>query len=326
MFIVYFLLINLVSCLKCTPFIREIKNIDLNYLKKSDIKQLKNFFKVNPVLVFKDQHLTPERHYEICKLFDNKYTDLVAHPFNETAVPSCPQLAIRGKGFIKELWGVRNKKINNSPSFFYTPLWHQDLVGSLGKNPTVISSMYMLETPLNGGETLFANLEKGYQNLESNYDIRKFKSLKCKYSTILSLEAEIDYTGYGRIDRYWDNLQKKDSDFQSLITSTFVEQPFIIRPDKDSEKKAIMISPNKLYNFRDNNRVYTPDESHRLMREILNKCVFTEDNVEILKYEKNDLVLFNNRKVIHSSTPTYHIKGNRFMSLLFLDTNEKIYV
>ena len=60
------------------------------------------------------------------------------------------------------------------------------------------------------------------------------------------------------------------------------------------------------------------------MRSILNKCVFVDDNIEEIKYEKNDLVIFNNRKLIHSSTPVDDIVGNRFMTLLFLGTNEEI--
>lgn len=319
---------NLLHSYKTTPFIRTINNIDLNKIGKSDIQELKNFFEVNPVLVFKNQNLTPQKHYEICKIFDNNFTDRIAHPFNETIVPDCPQLALRGKGTIKNIWKIKNKKIRNAPNFFYNPLWHQDLVGSNDFNPTVVSSMYMIESPKKGGETLFANLETGYINFKKKYNIKKFGNLKCKYSTILSLYAKIDYSGYGRLDKYWELYKNGDDNFKKLIEDTFIEQPFIIKPCIHSEKKALMISPNKLYNFFDNvnNINYSPSESQELMREILNSCVFLENNIEKVEYEKNDLVIFNNRKVIHSSTPTYEIEGNRIMSLLFLDTNETIHV
>ena len=135
---------------KTTLFIRSINNIDLNKIGKPEIQELKNFFEVNPVLVFKNQNLTPQKHYEICKLFDNNFTNRIAHPFNETTVPDCPQLALRGKGTIKNIWKIKNKKINNAPNFFYNPLWHQDLVGTPGFNPTVVSSMYMIESPKGG--------------------------------------------------------------------------------------------------------------------------------------------------------------------------------
>ena len=81
--------------------------------------------------------------------------------------------------------------------------------------------------------------------------------------------------------------QSSDDKFKKIIEDTFIEQPFIIKPCIHSEK-SFMISPNKLYNFFDNvnNINYSPSESQELMREILNSCVFVENNVEKVKYEK----------------------------------------
>ena len=59
------------------------------------------------------------------------------------------------------------------------------------------------------------------------------------------------------------------------------------------------------------------------MHRIMDNYVLAENNDQI-RYEKNDLVLFNNRKVIHSSSPTEEVVGNRLLSLLFLNTRQPL--
>ena len=184
---------------------------------------------------------------------------------------------------IHDTFGVKNKDIVNGQTFKYNPVWHQDLVGLKNKLPTLVSSMYMLEVPEKGGATLFASLEKGYENLASNLKYAKYMNLQCCYSTIKALDAQIDHTGYGRIDKYW---AKDLKDFANVIQDLVV-QPLVVYPDSKSIKKTLMISPNKFYNFLG----FTPHKSQEIMREILNACVFVENNTGKVNYEKNDLVI-----------------------------------
>lgn len=315
------------NALSTTPFTKIINKIDLNNINDNDVKDLKMIFKCCPLIVFKNQNITPEKQLEICKIFDENSNNEICHPFTDTTIPKTPQIAIRGCGYIEDIYGIKNTNIINSDTFKFTPVWHQDLVGTHEKLPSVVSSMYMIETPIKGGSTLFANLEKGYENLDKYYNLKKIEDLECVYSSYLSLSAVIDYTGYGRVDKYWETYNNiKDKEFKDNIKNSFVTQPFVIYSDKDSTKKSLMISPNKLFKFksRKNGYAYTPEVSQEIMRSILNKCVFVDDNIEEIKYEKNDLVIFNNRKLIHSSTPVDDIVGNRFMTLLFLGTNEEI--
>jgi alpha-ketoglutarate-dependent taurine dioxygenase len=93
----------------------------------------------------------------------------------------------------------------------------------------------------------------------------------------------------------------------------------IVYPTESSIKKSLMLSPNKLYSFIG----LTPQKSQEMMHEIMNKYVLLESNIGEVKYNENDLVIFNNRKVIHTSTPTEAIIGDRLFSLLFLDSKEK---
>lgn len=298
------------------PFICEVHDIDVRKLNDALIYDLKYLFRATPVLLFKNQHLTPQQQYEFCKLFDSKSTSNIVHPFQDTMIPSCPQIALRGKGHIDDVFDVTNKTIQNGQSFRFNKVWHQDLVGNRNYLPTVVSSMYMIETPKKGGSTYFASLEKGYENLKANFNSFKIANLRCCYSAKHAMNVEMDHTGYGRLDQYWNYNVEELMEIQEHL----VVQPFIMYPDERSQKKSIMLSPNKLYSFLG----FTPQKSQEMMRDILNQCVLVDNNIGEIHYDRNDLLIFNNRRVMHSSSPTEEVEGKRIFSLLFLDTKEKI--
>tara|TARA_B110000305_G_C19465599_1_gene657681 strand:+ start:10301 stop:11296 length:996 start_codon:yes stop_codon:yes gene_type:complete len=296
------------------PFIAEIHNLNVNKLSTNDIEDLNFFFKSTPVLIFKNQILTPTQHYEFCKLFDKQHTNNIVHPFKDTLIPECPQIALRGKGYINDVFGVKDTFIQNGQSFRYNRVWHQDLVGCKNNLPTKISSMYMLKVPEKGGSTLFASLENGYDNLCRSHNKFKYLNLKCCYSSYHSLNAFMDYTGYNRIDKYWSNNIENLKQLKNEV----IIQPLVVYPDAKSRRKTLMLSPNKFYSFFG----IDPEKSQEILREICSQYIFRSDNIGTIAYKKNDLIIFNNRKVIHTSTPTEEIEGDRLFSLLYLDTKE----
>lgn len=296
------------------PFICEVHGVDVADVDLHTMQELKYLFRTTPVLVFKNQHLTPKNQFDFTSHFDPMYTRDVIHPFKDTAIPECQQIAIRGKGFIKDIFGVKQTEIINSPSFKYNKVWHQDLVGTRNVHPTVVSSMYMLEPSQQGGNTCFASMERAYINMMK--DDCKFGNLQCIYSSKMAIKAQWDYTGFARID---DNMKIDWKILRSLYDDLEV-QPLVIYPDTKSQRKAVMLTPNKFVAFTG----MTPKKSRELMHVIMNNYVLTDDNVDQISYDKNDLVIFNNRKVIHSSSPIEEVVGNRLLALLFLNTREPI--
>ncbi len=294
-----------------TKFMARIRNINLNKINDETKSDLQYLFKTTPVLVFEKQNLLPEEQYYISSFFDEKYNNQVMHPFN-TAVPSVDQIAIRGKG-IANHFGVDNVPIHVGKTFKYTEVWHQDLVGVKDVLPPIVSSMYMIETPEWGGKTKFASLENAYESMSYLYK-SFYKNTESTYLYDNNNLPEIDFTGYGRIDKYWKN------DLTEELKSTMVTQPLIIYPTEKSTKKTFMITPNKLYKFN----TLTPSESQEKMRYIMKNFILAKNNVGTLSYRKNDFVIFNNRKVIHTSTPTEEYSKDRILSILFLGTDEPL--
>ena len=294
-----------------TKFMARVKNINLNKINDETKSDLQYLFKTTPVLVFEKQDLLPEEQYYISTLFDNKYNSQVMHPFN-TAIPSIEQIAIRGKGTTNH-FGLDNVPIYVGKTFKYTEVWHQDLVGVKDVLPPVVSSMYMIETPESGGKTKFASLENAYESMSDLYK-SFYKNTKIDYLYDHNNLPEIDFTGYGRIDKYWNN------DLTEELEKSMVSQPLIIYPTKESTKKTFMITPNKLYKFS----TLSPNDSQEKMRYIMKNFILKEDNIGTINYRKNDFVIFNNRKVIHTSTPTEEYSKDRILSILFLGTDEPL--
>ena len=98
----------------------------------------------------------------------------------------------------------------------------------------------------------------------------------------------------------------------------------ILFPSEDSTKPVLFLSPNKVYNLKQGDKEYTPQESQEIVRYIMNKYVVTKENVYSVDFKEDDLVIFNNRKVIHTSTPTEEYTSDRIYSLLFLGTRDKL--
>ncbi len=292
-------------------FMAKISKINLLKITNEEKQELQYLFKTTPVLVFEKQDLTPKEHFQVSTYFDKNYLHDIMHPFKETMVPDTPQVAIRGRGTVND-YGLENALIRNSKAFKYNELWHQDLVGIKNVLPNVVSSMYMIKTPEKGGSTKFASLENAYENLPF---IQKhfYETTNVIYYS-KNIFPEFDFTGYGRIDKFWEKENEEEYIKNRVIS------PLVIYPDKSSTKKSIMLTPNRLFKFED----MKPFESHEKMRHLMKNYVLVNDNVGNLDYKEKDLVIFNNRKVIHTSTPTEQYEENRIMSLLFLGTKTPI--
>lgn len=295
-----------------TNFMVRIKDIDLQKINDQTKEELIYLFKTTPVLVFENQKITPQQQYEICTMFDPQHTDEIMHPFYETAIPDKKQIALRGKGKAN-LFGLNDVPIRNSQVFKFTPVWHQDLVGTKGVFPPVVSSMYMLKTPSQGGFTSFASMEGAYESMIVEH--RKMcNKINCVYSSIHGYSAQIDHTGYGRLDKYWREEITPD------IKEKMITQPLVIYPTKEDTKRTLMFTPNKLYKFEGDGSGVSPAYTQEKIRYIMKNYVLSPGNIGKLYYKENDLVIFNNRKVMHTSSPTQEYEEDRLFTLLFLGT------
>jgi len=143
-----------------------IKNANINKLDDKDISDFILLFKSVPMLLFKNQDLEPKKIYKFCKRFDYKANDKVIHPFKYSQIEGVPQVALRGQGYIKDFYGIKNITLKYSDPFKNTLVWHQDIVGHGTELPPFVSSIYMIKTPDYRGNTLFASMEDAYDSMD----------------------------------------------------------------------------------------------------------------------------------------------------------------
>ena len=319
------LLLDFASCMKVSfPSLNKnfavINNIDIKKINEYDKDELAKLFKAVPMLMFKNQNLNPKDFYEFCKVFDSKNNDRVIHPFHNSKVDYVPQVAIRGNCYIKDLYGLKDVTLKYSGPFKNTAVWHQDIVGINEHRPPIVSSIYMLNTPPIGGETMFASMETAYDNLDINLK-KELKNYNVIYSNSNTednvMNTYYDYTGYNRI-----NINKDiNMPTQKSGTTIINREPLVIYTDECKNKKALMISPFRFSKFDK----MSCEDSYDLYRELMNKYILTKDNIVKIKWEMNDMLIFNNRKLIHSSSPSIEYESyERLYYSCFLGTDAPI--
>lgn len=291
-----------------------ITKTDIKLLTDYDKYELIKLFNSVPLLLFKNQKINPAEYYEFCKLFDDKNNNETIHPFEYSKVDVVPQIALRGNCYIKDLHGVKDVYLKYSDPFKNSLVWHQDIVGHGTYLPPVVSSMYMIKTPTKGGNTLFASLEDAYDSIDSNIKDKIF-DLKVIYSNTNTgmMNSYFDYTGYNRIKNNEIKIEKEES----IIT----KEPLVVYSNYNRNRKALMLSPFRFTKFDK----MSCGDSFDLYREIMSKNIITKDNIVDIKWENNDLLIFNNRKLIHSSTPTLEYKDmERLYYSCFVGTKSPI--
>lgn len=291
-----------------------ISNLNINSITDYEKTEFIKLFNAVPLIMFKNQKINPLEYYEFCKLFDDKHTNEVIHPFEYSKVDTVPQIALRGNCYIKNLHGIKDTYLKYSDPFKNTLVWHQDIVGQGTYLPPVVSSMYMIKSPSKGGNTLFASLEDAYDSADMSIKDKVF-DLKVIYSNTNSgmMNSYFDYTGYNRVKSNELNLKKEES----IIT----KEPLVVYSTYNKNRKAFMLSPFRFVKFDK----MSCSDSFDLYRELMSKYIINKDNIIDIKWENNDLLIFNNRKLIHTSTPTLEYKDNeRLYYSCFLGTKSPI--
>jgi hypothetical protein len=178
----------------------------------------------------------------------------------------------------------------------------------------------MLKTPPVGGETMFASMETAYDNLDINLK-KELKNYNVIYSNSETednvMNTYYDYTGYNRI--------KINQDINKPIvksgTTIINREPLVIYTDDCKNKKALMISPFRFAKFDK----MSCEDSFDLYRELMGKYILNKENIVKIKWEMNDLLIFNNRKLIHSSSPSIEYENyERLYYSCFLGTDAPI--
>jgi len=121
----------------------EIRGIDLRRAGPSDAEAIQSLLTDHLVLFFPDQHLTPDEHIAFGRLFGQ--------------LESHPNLSLDAER--PEFFELRA----NGGAGAIADEWHSDL--TCQPQPSVMAILHMVKCPAVGGDTMWANMYKAYDEL-----------------------------------------------------------------------------------------------------------------------------------------------------------------
>src|SRR5262245_19140651 len=187
----------------------EIFGVDLAQpLDDSIIASIRAALLKHLMVVFRDQHLTPEQQANLARRFGP------LHTFAYTAARAIP-------GHPEVLRVVKEKEDRK----VFGELWHADV--TFLEKPVLGSMLYAIETPKEGGDTLFANMYLAYESLSGG-----MKALLERLTAVHESEVRAENAGNGKTDGF---------------VTMGTEHP-VIRVHPETKRKSLFV--NRTYTSR----------------------------------------------------------------------------
>ncbi len=220
------------------------------------------------VLVFRDQHLSPQDQIN----FSLRFGPIKGHVLSHYLHNDHPELlVISNKRVDGELIGIEDAG----------RYWHSDV--SYEIEPPMASLLYALEVPPDKGDTLYANSYTAYDTLPAE--------LKERTAT-LKAHHRFNYM----------QIQKEEGSTRIPLSAeqeaqlTGAVHP-VVRTHPETGHKALFVNPG----FTDAIEGLTPDESNNLLDKLF--AYATDDSVIYRhRWQQFDLVLWDNRCTLHHAT------------------------
>jgi alpha-ketoglutarate-dependent taurine dioxygenase len=307
---------------KRAAYIHGISSI--NDLKPKVIEKLKDLFLVRPLLIFKGvKEPTPNEFLHFLTHFDkdcdieairnpDKYPHQILQPFDR--FPECPHVAPRGNARLTNFHQISNITVFPDTQFEKNYLWHTDLLGSPNRLLGVITGFYILESPLIGGDTDFISGEAIFQSLSEKEQLAAGVILtEVNRLKFLQKRATTDYSGSYRMEKY---IKEKEGNIQI---------PILFPPSEEyGESPSILLLPT----FFERVMGWSVEESREWMKYMMIHHALP--NRFSIQWKKGDLCVFNNRRFMHSSTPTrnymdFSESSTRLLLQTFVPTKRPLY-
>jgi taurine dioxygenase len=249
------------------PLGAEILGIDLAHdLGEDTVTAIRAAWLEHLVVFFRDQSLAPAQFLGLARRFGEP----VEYPFVK-GLDGFPQ--------ITPVIKLEHEKVN------FGGLWHSDT--AYLEKPPMATMLIARETPLRGGDTLFANMYRAYETLSDGMR-RMLDGL-----TVVNSSAKADVTKT-REDRV------KDSGATEAKKEFVAEHP-AVRTHPETGRKALYINGGHALRFKD----MTVEESAPLMNYLCQHATRPEFTCRF-RWEPGSIALWDNRCTQHNPVNDYH--------------------
>jgi len=242
----------------------------LSQLLENDFVDIKKAFDDYSVLVFRGQPLSDEDQISFSKRFGSLETTVNSNPEGGGTVMT----VLSNVDQQNEVIPPEDKRMVFNTG---NQMWHTD--SSFKRVPALMSLLSAREVPSTGGETQFASMRSAYGSLADQRKM-EFDDLVCVHDFAYS-RALID-----------PNLLTSDNKAEVPPV-----RQAMVRENPVHKKKNLFLGAHASYI-----EGWELEESRTLIAE-LNETITHPDFVYSHSWEKNDLVVWDNRTVLHRGRP-----------------------
>jgi len=257
----------------------EARGIDLTDSTSSeDHDILRQAISDHLVLIIRDQKLTPSQYLSAVQIFG----ETMEQHLSTFLMKDHPEIAVLDS---------LNSEVDEAGNPFPvgSRAWHTDHTNHA--EPPKMTALHAIQLPKSGGgDTGFANMQKAYDALQ--------KSRRDELDSLQTVN-KIEDKAYVS-----DEARKKFGALQS--------HP-LIRTHPESGRRSIYIHPGKVAHIEN----MTPQDSKEFVNELMAEIIQPEV-VYRHKWEPNDLLLWDNRAVLHIAHRNYDHTEQRIMHRVLL--------
>jgi taurine dioxygenase len=258
----------------------EVTGIDLRKpVSAADQVAMDDAFAEHLVLVVRDQDLTPAEYVAATKLFGEPTHQY----FSDMIMEGQPEIIVLDS---------RDAPIlpNGEPRLVGSGAWHTDHTNT--PCPPKATVLYAIKLPSSGGTTGFANMRKAYAALPQE-ERTQLDGMK----TVNTLVENPDYIS--------------DEDREEFSKPCI--HP-LARTHPVSGDKAIWVGPVKVERIEG----MEPEESRKFIDDLLERVV-QPDVIYRHQWKKGDLLMWDNRAVLHKAFRDYDHTEGRVMQRVILE-------
>lgn len=249
----------------------EIVGLDLSQpLNHEDFRRIYEAFLSYKVLVFRNQHITPEQQVA----FSRRFGELQIHVLKQFLLPKHPEVFV-----ISNILDEQQRPIGLGDAGKF---WHSDL--SYKELPSLGAMLHAQILPEEGGDTLFADQQLAYETLPN--EIRQ---------AIEGRQANHSYTA-----TY--HKPKLEGDWRPVLTAAQLEEVKevihpVVRTHPETGRKGLFVSESFTTRILD-----VPEaESQRLLAVLFAHSTRSELTYRH-RWQPHDLLFWDNRALIHLAT------------------------
>ena len=256
----------------------SIQNVTVNSLSSNDKKKIIDLFEEYSLVVIKKQIITEQEQINFTKMFGELETTKPGTLGTNSNLVILTNIDLNGNIVDTSHKQSKNDRANQQ--------WHSD--SSFKIKPAQASILSGKQVPSEGGNTEFVSMREVYKNLR--------KDIKEK---VLNLEA---------IHHFAHSRSKIDIKMVSQIE--FKKFPPVIQPmvktNPKNKKRALYFGSHTAY-IKD-----LPKKESEDLLNYLKKFSSQEKFIYSHKWEQNDLLIWDNRSILHRGT-YYNPKEPRYL-------------